>query len=107
MARFVFQSGLALNSALGYPKTLVRIVWLYVKDPMNSLFTATIEDETIEYMLFENCGSDTVRFAAQGDSRRFDSMFNQVSFAGLFDINLVMDERLMMSVSRNPAPGVW
>jgi hypothetical protein len=34
-------------------------------------------------------------------------MFNQVSFAGLFDINLVMDERLMISVSRNPAPVLW
>jgi hypothetical protein len=51
MARFVFQGGLALASALGYPKTLVRIVWLDVKDQMNSLFTAMIEDETIELVL--------------------------------------------------------
>jgi hypothetical protein len=34
-------------------------------------------------------------------------MFNQVSFAGLFDIYLAIEERLMTSAGRNPAPGVW
>jgi hypothetical protein len=41
-----FLIGLALISMLSYPKTLVRIVWLYVKDPIKGLFTALIEDET-------------------------------------------------------------
>jgi len=29
----------------------------------------------------------------RGDLQRFDGMFNQVSFAGFFDINLTIDGR--------------
>jgi hypothetical protein len=34
-------------------------------------------------------------------------MFNQVSFAGLFGINLAIDERRTASVSRNPVTGIY
>ena len=51
MARFVFLNGLAIASALGYPKALVRIIWRDVKDPANGLFMAMTEDETIGLVL--------------------------------------------------------
>jgi hypothetical protein len=42
-----FIDGLALDSALGYPKTLIRILGPYVNHPMIGLFTAMIEDENM------------------------------------------------------------
>ena len=42
----------------------------------------------------------------RGDLGRFDGRFDQVSFAGLFDIDLTIDERLITRVGRNPRPAI-
>jgi hypothetical protein len=69
---------------------------------MIDAFMPVIEDETIAKALMSRIAA-VILFDSpnRSDSRRFDDIFNQVSFAGLFDIDLRINERLSARVVRN------
>jgi hypothetical protein len=71
-----------------------------VKGPTTGLFTALIEDETMGNALMSRIPA-VVLFDSpnSGGAGRVDGIFHQVSFAGLFDIDLTIDGRLVDSVT--------
>ncbi len=82
-------------------------VRFYVKNPMIGLFTGLIEDETMGFAIMSRIPA-VILFDSPngGHSGRVDGIFNQVSFAGVFDIDLTIDGRLVASVSRNGTSAV-
>jgi hypothetical protein len=82
-------------------------VRFYVKSPTIGLFTALIEDETMGHALMSRIPA-VILFDSPngGQTGRVDGIFNQVSFSGVFDIDLTIDGRLISSVIRNGTSAV-
>jgi len=63
-------------------------VRFFVKTPLVGLFTALIEDETIGHALMSRIPAVILFDSPKG---RVDGIFNQVSFTGIFDIDLLIN----------------
>jgi len=71
-----------------------------VKTPLSGLFNALIEDETMSNAL-ESQIPAIILFDSpnKGQSGRVDGTFNQVSFAGVFNVDLLINGQLGQSAS--------
>jgi hypothetical protein len=63
-------------------------VRFFVKTPQVGLFTALIEDETTGHALMSRIPAVILFDSPNG---RVDGIFNQVSFMGVFDIDLLIN----------------